>query len=313
MVGLDHAIFRVHGRAFDQRQQIALHAGARDVGAAMLGARSDLVDLVQEHDAVLFDVLDRLLLHLVFIDELGGFLVDQDLHRVLDLHLARLLASAADAGKHRLDLFRHFFHARRRHDFHLGRGLGHVDLDFLVVERTLAQALAEGLARDVAILGIARADVEAEVARRRHQDVDHAVLGRVLGALAILFHFAGAGLLDADVDQVADDGIDIAPDVADFGELGRFDLDKRCVGQLGQAARDLGLADAGRADHQDVLRRDLLAQRLGDLQAAPAVTQRDRHRTLRSSLPDDVLVQLVDDFLRRHRAEPAHSSTSIVR
>ena len=40
-----------------------------------------------------------------------------------------------------------------------------------------------------------------------------------------------------------------------------------------QAARDLGLADAGRPDHQDVLRRDLLAQGFADLRPPPAVAQ----------------------------------------
>jgi hypothetical protein len=80
-------------------------------------------------------------------------------------------------------------------------------------------------------------------------------------------------------------------------------------GKPREAARDLGLAHPGGPDHQDVLRRDLLAQRLGDLLAAPAVAQRDRHRPLRSRLPDDVLVELMHDFLRRHAA---HSRTSMV-
>ena len=105
-------------------------------------------------------------------------------------------------------------------------------------------------------------------------------------------------MLDGDVDQVADDRVDVAADVADLGELGRLDLDERRVGEPRQPARDLGLADAGRADHQDVLRRDLLAQRLGDLLAAPAVAQRDRDRALGRVLADDVLVELGDDLLR---------------
>ena len=70
-------------------------------------------------------------------------------------------------------------------------------------------------------------------------------------------------LLDGHFDQVADDGVDVLADVADLGELGRLDLDEGRVGQPRQAARDLGLAHAGGPDHQDVLRRDLAAQRLG--------------------------------------------------
>jgi hypothetical protein len=69
------------------------------------------------------------------------------------------------------------------------------------------------------------------------------------------------------------------------------------VGQPRQAPRDLGLADAGRPDHQDVLRRDLVAQRLGHLLAAPAVAQRDGDGALGGRLADDVLVEFVDDFL----------------
>src|SRR5437762_3378889 len=74
------------------------------------------------------------------------------------------------------------------------------------------------------------------------------------------------------------------------------------------------LRGAGRPDHQDVLRRDLLPQRVRDLLAPPAIAQRDGHRALRPTLSDDVLVELMDNLLRLHLAnEAAHSSTSIVR
>ena len=144
------------------------------------------------------------------------------------------------------------------------------------------------------------------IARRRQQHVEDALLGagprpgaRTL-RVALL-----ARLLDRGLDQIAHDRVDVAPDVADLGELGRLDLDERRVGEPREPARDLGLADAGRADHQDVLRRDLLAQRLGDLLPAPAVAQRDRDRALGAVLADDVLVELVDDFLRGHRTRYA--------
>ena len=45
--------------ALDQRQQIALHALAADIGAAGLGAGADLVDLVDEDDAVLLHRVKR--------------------------------------------------------------------------------------------------------------------------------------------------------------------------------------------------------------------------------------------------------------
>src|SRR3546814_16391148 len=66
------------------------------------------------------------------------------------------------------------------------------------------------------------------------------------------------GQEDGDFRQVTDDLLDVAADVADFGELRRLDLDEGRLCQLGEAAGDLGLADAGRADHQDVLRQHLV-------------------------------------------------------
>ena len=66
MVGAGHAVLGIDRGAFDQQQQVALHAGARDIGAADFGAGRDLVDLVEEYDAVLFDVGNRFLLQLLF-------------------------------------------------------------------------------------------------------------------------------------------------------------------------------------------------------------------------------------------------------
>ena len=178
--------------------------------------------------------------------------------------------------------------------------LGQFDLDFLVIEFALAQALAESLARGVVGARLGRGVGKAEVARRRQQDVEDTVFGRIFGPRAHLGHFRLAGLFHADVDQVADDGVHVAAHVADFGELGGFHLDERRIGQLGQAARDLGLADAGRADHQDVFRRDFMAQRFFHLLAAPAVAQRNGDGLLGLALADHMLVEFADDFLRGH-------------
>ena len=90
------------------------------------------------------------------------------------------------------------------------------------------------------------------------------------------------------------------PDVAHLGELGGFHFHERRVREPREAARDLGLAAAGGADHEDVLRRDFLAQRIFDLHAAPAIAQRDGHGALGGALADDVLVELGNDFARGH-------------
>ena len=120
-------------------------------------------------------------------------------------------------------------------------------------------------------------------------------MGARLHVLALSF----PRLRDRDLDQVAHDLLDVAADIADLGELGRLDLDERSAGELGEPAGDLGLADAGRADHQDVLRQYLLAQLLVELQPPPAVAQGDRDRALGVGLADDEAVELGDDFAGR--------------
>src|SRR5207344_515828 len=102
--------------------------------------------------------------------------------------------------------------------------------------------------------------------------------------------------VDGGFHQVASDLLDVAADIAHFGELGGLDLEERRVGELGQAAGDLGLAAAGRADHQDILGQHLFAQRFRQLQPAPAVAQRNGDGTLGVLLADDVLVEFGDDF-----------------
>ncbi len=101
---------------------------------------------------------------------------------------------------------------------------------------------------------------------------------------------------DADLDEVADDLLHVAADIADLGELRRLDLDEGRAGELRQAAGDLGLADAGRADHEDVLGQNLLAHLAFQLLAAPAVAQRNGDGALRVVLADDVAVEFGNDL-----------------
>src|SRR5436309_2897842 len=71
------------------------------------------------------------------------------------------------------------------------------------------------------------------------------------------------------------------------------------------------MADAGRPDHDDVLGCDLLAERLGDVHATPAVPERDRDRALGGALADDVAVEFGDDLARGevgHGQAPSISS-----
>ena len=80
MVGLDGAVLGRNRRAFDQRQQIALHAFAADIAAdaaAFSAGAADLVDLVEKHDAVVLDRFDGFLHDLIVIEQLVAFLGDQ--------------------------------------------------------------------------------------------------------------------------------------------------------------------------------------------------------------------------------------------
>src|SRR5690349_15188773 len=70
MVGLHRPMLGRHRGAFDQRQEVALHALARHVGAHAALARRDLVDLVEKHDAVILDRVQRLLHQLLLVEQL---------------------------------------------------------------------------------------------------------------------------------------------------------------------------------------------------------------------------------------------------
>ena len=153
----------------------------------------------------------------------------------------------------------------------------------LVVELAGAQALAERVAGGKIGVG---AD----------QGVDHALLGVELRLGLDLLALGVAHEADAGFEQIADDLIDVAADIADLGELRRLDLDEGRAGKLGEAARDLGLADAGRPDHQDVLGQNLLAQLIVELLAAPAVAERNGDGALGVALADDVAVELGNDL-----------------
>src|SRR6185503_650374 len=142
------------------------------------------------------------------------------------------------------------------------------------------------------------------------QRVDDARLGGLLGADLDVLSLPLAGQRDTDLQQITHDLLDVAADIADLGELGRLDLDERRAGQPRQPPRDFGLADAGRADHQDVFRQHLFAQLVVQLQAAPSVAQRDGDGALGVALTDDEAVKLGNNFAGR---EVGHALRTIRR
>ena len=166
-----------------------------------------------------------------------------------------------------------------------GRRLLDLNLDLGRVQMAVEETLLEAFARRGARI-LADQCVEQTPHRR--------LFGLVLDGDTTPFLFEADGFLD----EVAGDLFDVAADIADLGELGCLDLHERCVGELRQTAADLGLAAAGRSDHQDVLGRDLVAEVFAELLAAPAVAHRDRDRAFRGGLADDVGVERGDDGFR---------------
>ena len=297
VIRLDGPVLGIHRATFHQRQQVALHALARHVGAGRFLAPRDLVDFVDEHDAVLLGVVHCARLEFVFIDHFRRFLIDQELQCFLDLELALAAAAAAQVLKHPLQLLRHFLHARGRHDFHAHRCRAHLDFDLAIVEFALAQHLAETLSR----LVVARRRLAGKAGLGARQErVQDPVLGGIGGAMPDLSHLILTGHFYGDLDKIPDDRIYFATNIANFGEFRGLHLDEGRLRQTRQPARDLRLADAGGTDHEDVLRRNFGAQRLGHVLTSPAIAQGNRHGALRGLLADNVLVELLDDLSGRH-------------
>ena len=138
---------------------------------------------------------------------------------------------------------------------------------------------------------------------RRHQQIEHALFRVRLSPLGHLVETFFAHHVDPDVEQVADHRFDVAADVPHLGELACFHLHERRVRQLGQAARQFGLAHAGGADHEDVLRHHLFGHLRRQLLPSYPVAQRNRHRAFGIGLPYDVLIQFPHDLSRRKFVE----------
>ncbi len=234
--------------------------------------------------------------HVFFVNELAGLLLGQHPESVLDRHFFRARSPTGEVLKDALKLRCHFLHARGRHDFHADSRSAHLHLDLTFIEPALAKHLAELLTRRARIGIRGSFSLRSFTARRPQKNVQYALLGGVLGLMMNRVHGPLSAQLDRHIGQIANDRFDVPTDVADLGELGRFDLDERRVGESRQAPGDLGLADSRGPDHENVFRSDLVTHLGADLAATPAVSQRYRHCTLRGILPDDVLVQLVNDF-----------------
>ncbi len=296
MVGTDHAIFGGHRAAFNQGQQVSLDPFPGHVGAPGFSPFADFVDFIHKHDSGLLDRIDCRGFQLLFVDQSKGFFLAKLAPCVPDRQPALALLLRTHLGEHALQLTGHFLHSRGRHDFNAGGAIGDFDFDLLVVEVTFAQFLAEDLPGRGRPGGIR---VVAVVPGCRQECVQNPFfrcqfrLGPHLAQLGV------AQQVDGNIDQVPDDRLHIPSNVADFGELGGFDLNKGGACEFGESAGNFGLSDPGRADHEDVFGCDLATQRVVQLQAPPAVSQGDGHCALGRGLADDVFVEFVNDFAGR--------------
>jgi hypothetical protein len=198
------------------------------------------------------------------------------------LQLARLALALPDLAEHAAQLLGHLLHAGGAHDLQLWAGASARSISISLSSSGPRAASCATPGARCCRPAAARSLPQSRCAPRGGGPARPgcAPRPRPRRACAAPAHLALALLLDGHFDQVAHDGVHVLADIADLGELGGLDLDEGRIGQPRQAARDLGLADAGGADHQDVLGRDLAAQLLVDLLAAPAVAQRDGHGAL---------------------------------
>src|SRR5258708_902280 len=308
VIGADHAVARVDGSAFDNGKNVALHAFARDVRAVAGFAPGHLVDFIDEDDAHLLGALHGHARDLVHVQQLVLFFLNQVFESVGDAHFAFFLLLAEHAGEHVLDIDVHLLDALVGDDFERGHGaLADFEVDHALVELAFAQLEAKFFARALGLLAL-RGNFRVRSAgrgrrRRRKQEIEHAFLRGLLGAVGDFVELFLADHVDGSLDEIADHRFHIAADVAHFRVFRSFDLDERAAGQARQAARDFRFSHAGGANHQNIFRQNVFGDFRRKLLAADSIAQGHGDGALGGSLADDVLVELQDDFAWRHVIE----------
>ena len=283
MVGFDHAVLGRNGGSFNQRQQIALNPFAGNVAAAALDAAAYLVDFIDEDNAVVFHRFYRAGNNFFVVKQLVAFLLQHQLFGIGNGHFAvfiffahRFAENIAQADHSHLGAG-HAGNFHRRHG--VGAGIDHADFDFALGQGAFAQHFAKLL---FGIFAGGNAD----------QRFQNPFFGSDRGLFAHLFAHSFAGAVNGNVQQIADNRLHIAADIAYLGKFGCFHLNERRFGQPCQTAGNFGFADAGGTDHQNVLGHDFLTQVFGHLHPPPAVAQSDRHRLFGLVLADNEAVQL---------------------
>src|SRR6266566_386496 len=316
VIRANHAVACVNGGAFDDGQNVALHAFPRDVRAVAGFAAGNLIDFIDEDDAHLFGALNGHARDLVHVQQLVFFFLDQVFESVGHAHFAFFLLLAEHAGKHVLDVDVHLLDALVGDDFERGHGaFADFEVHHALIELAFAELRAEFFARPLRLLAL-RGNLGFRSAgrgrrSRRKQQVEHPFFRGLLGAVRHFVEFFLADHVNGSLNEVAHHRLHVAADVANLRIFRSFDLDEWAAGQTRQAARDFRFSHAGGADHQNVLRQNVFGDFWRKLLAAHAIAQGYGHGALCCSLPDNVFVELQDDFARRNVIESREKFLSL--
>ena len=169
VIGAHEAVARVDRGAFHDRQDVALHAFAADVGTVAAFAAGDFVDFVQKDDAVAFHALERDARHLIHVDQLLLFFLHQVFEGFGHAHFALARALPKQPGHDILEIDVHLFDVAVGGDLERRPAFFDVDFHHAVVEFAGAQLLAQLLARALGAF--------ARFRLRRHQQIEQPLFG----------------------------------------------------------------------------------------------------------------------------------------
>ena len=226
------------------------------------------------------------------------------------LHFASAGGLGHQAAEHVLEIDPHLLHAGVGKNLHHGHGLfGHVQIHEAVVQLSVAQHVAQffpgggvahrtpGGAASGAGVGNARAGFVAVCAgfpgssrSSIRSSATCQALSRTASCSRALSSLTVSSRRSRTMDSTS------RPTYPTSVNLEASTLTKGESVSGRQTPGDLGLADAGGADQDDVFGRDFVPEVFGHLLPAPAVAQGDGHRAFGLVLADDVLVQFLDDF-----------------
>ncbi len=301
----DKAVAGVDSGAFDDGQNVTLHAFAADIGTMATFAAGDFINFIEEDDAIAFDAFESDARDLIHIDELLLFFLDQIFESFGHAHVALFGARAKEAGDDIFEIDIHLFDVAVGGDLERWATFFDVDFDLTIVKLAGAEFFAKLFATTLNTLCLFR--------HRWQEQFEEAIFGELLGAVGDLIEALFADHIDGDIDEIANHGFDIAADVTDFGELAGFYFEERRIGEFGEAAGDFGFANAGGPNHENVFGHDLFGHFGVELLTADAIAESDGNGAFGVGLTDNVLIEFSDNFARSEFVEKRRFRGRILR